>query len=74
MGKKSSSVVFSNCEINVEEDEIVEIKKDETIISCLSAVLKEWENTPGLTISIKRDQNYQVLPDYQVSPENPRNF
>lgn len=61
MAKKTKSVVFSNAQIDLAADEILEIKKDEVVVSSLSALLKEWDNVPGVTISIKRDQNYQPV-------------
>ena len=59
MAKKSNSVVFSNAQIDLDADQICEIKKDEMIMSSLSALLKEWDGVPGITISIKHEQGYQ---------------
>lgn len=63
MAKKSRSVVFTNATIDIEADEIVELRKDEMVTSSLSGVLKEWDGVDGISISIKHDSNYRVKPD-----------
>lgn len=55
MAKKSKSVVFTNATIDIENDEILELKKDSENLFSLSAVLKDWDGVPGITISFKQD-------------------
>lgn len=55
MAKHSESLIFSNAEIDADDNTIIELKKDETIVTSIADVIREWAGRPGLTISIKQD-------------------
>ena len=55
MAKKTAGVTFTNATIDIADDTITEFKKDETIVSSLSAFLKEWDGQEGITLSVRQD-------------------
>ena len=61
MAKKTAGVSFTNATIDISDDTITELKKDEITVSSLSAVLKEWDGVDGVSISIRRDVTTAIV-------------
>lgn len=55
MAKVSNSVSFKNCEIK--NGYIEEVTKDETFYYSLKKIIDQWSNIPGLSITIKYDDD-----------------
>lgn len=53
--KESRSINIKNATLNVDEDLIIEERKDEVINSSLSKLLKSWDGISGISITIKKD-------------------
>ena len=55
--KESMSVTIKNATLNVEDDLIIEERKEEIIESSLSKLLKAWDGISGISITIKKDSD-----------------
>ena len=55
--KESMSVTIKNATLNVEDDLIIEERKEEIIESSLSKLLKAWDGIRGISITIKKDSD-----------------
>ena len=58
MAKKNSSITFKNAEINIKENTITEVMKDDITVHSLDKVLKEWDGVDGVSITIKKESEY----------------
>lgn len=57
MAKSSKSILYKNAEIDMESDSISEVTKDETRVYSLSNLLKSWNKIPGISLTIKLDED-----------------
>lgn len=55
--KESMSVTIKNATLNVEDDLIIEERKEEIIESSLSKLLQQWDGIRGISITIKKDSD-----------------
>ena len=67
MAKTSRSISFRNCEIDVENDIIMEVTKDEVRTYVLSKQLESWAGLTGVSITIKLDDD---IPSEDADVEN----
>ena len=61
MAKISKSVSFKNAVINVDEDTIIELTKDDEKIYRLSDILHSWDGVENISFSIKQDNEMPTL-------------
>lgn len=61
MAKISKSVSFKNAVINVDEDTIIELTKDDEKIYRLSDILRSWDGVENISFSIKQDNEMPTL-------------
>ena len=67
LAKTSRSISFRNCEIDVENDIIMEVTKDEVRTYVLSKQLESWAGLTGVSITIKLDDD---IPSEDADVEN----
>lgn len=63
MAKKTRGVAFTNATIDIDNDTIIEERKEEAMVSSLSETLKEWDKIPGISLTIRRDLQTTVGTD-----------
>lgn len=61
MAKISKSVSFKNAVINVDEDTIIELTKDDEKLYRLSDILRSWDGVENISFSIKQDNEMPTL-------------
>lgn len=57
MAKKKVGDIFTNCELDLENMNIIETKKDGVEIHSIMEVLEEYKGVEGLKISIGYDRD-----------------
>lgn len=55
--KESRSITVKNATLHVDEDLIIEERKDGEISNSLSKLLKSWDGIEGISITIKKDSD-----------------
>lgn len=54
MAQSVQSITFNNCYIDTDDWTITEVRKDDSVVHALDAVLENWNGIHGLTLSIQR--------------------
>ena len=57
MAKASKSIAFKNAVIDKAEGTITEFTKDDTKVYSIEKLLEDWDQTEGISLTIKQDDD-----------------